>query len=127
MHPELRHLIKDVTPEMLMDDQARQLLHFLQTERGRIHDTAKIPALKPIEDYVKVLTLRYEELYQDVDTNELAYEATHVRAKLIARYVKTQKQRIARELQTTGEANQNKLLQQAKELDNLLKVYKGGA
>jgi hypothetical protein len=83
--------------------------------------------LRQIGDYVKILSLHFEELYQDVDAHELEYEVTHVRTTLISRYVKTQKQRIAHELQSVDDETQTQLLHQVKELDNLLRTHKGGA
>jgi len=79
--------------------------------------------LKPIADYVKILLLHYEELYENVEAGELTYEAERLEAKLIEQYVKMQKQRLMHELQTTtDEAKTNKLLEQDKRLNDLLKA-----
>jgi DNA primase len=78
-------------------------------------------ALSPLEDYVKMETLLFEELYQDVEPLELRSEAARLRDHLIGRYVKMQKQRIAHELQTANDARAQELLTAAKKLDSLLK------
>ena len=127
MQPKLRSMLNPITPEMFPDEQAKTLLAFLQSHPDFTGEAAKAEELRPIGDYVKILSLHYEELYQDIELHELEYEATHVRTKLISQYVKMQKQRIAHELQSADDENQLKLLHQVKELDNLLKTYRGGA
>jgi DNA primase len=127
MQPKLRSILDPIAPDMFPDEQARVLLTFLQTHPDFAGEATQADELRPIGDYVKILSLHYEELYQDVALHELEYEATHVRTKLIGQYVKMQKQRIAHELQSTDEENQLKLLHEVKELDNLLKTYRGGA
>jgi DNA primase len=127
MQPKVRQLLDGVTKEMLPDDEAGQLLGFLHSHPEFAGEPSQMDELRQIGDYVKILSLHYEELYQDVELHELEYEATHVRTKLIGRYVKMQKQRIAHELHTADDDSQTKLLQKVKELDNLLKTYKGGA
>ncbi|HEU4914771.1 MAG TPA: DNA primase [Candidatus Saccharimonadales bacterium] len=127
MQPKLRRFIEPVTAAMMHDDNARQLLTFLQANPDFSGQAAKVEELLSIGDYVKILSLHYEELYQDVETHELEYETSHVLGKLIGQYVKMQKQRIAHELQTADEEKQLTLLHKVKELDNLLKTHKGGA
>jgi DNA primase len=127
MQPQLRHLMEPLTEDMLADENARKLLDFLRHNPDFSGTAPEVSKLQQIGDYVKILSLHFEELYQDVDLHELEYEATHVRTKLISRYVKMQKQRIVHELQSADDEAQTKLLQKVKELDNLLKTYKGGA
>ncbi|MEK7153324.1 MAG: DNA primase [Patescibacteria group bacterium] len=127
MQPKLRSALEPIEPAMLPDEPARVLLNFLRAHPDFSGDPAKAVELHQIGDYVKILVLHYEELYQSVELHELEYEITHVRTKLIGIYVKMQKQRLVHELQSADDATQTKLLQQAKELDNLLKTYKGGA
>jgi len=127
MQPTLRSLLASLPDDIALDPSARSLLGFLQTHPDFAGDPTEVPQLLPIVDYVKIMILRYEELYQNVDIRELEYEAVQVRAKLIGQYVKMQKQRIALALQSADNEAQTSLLEQAKELDNLLKVYKGGA
>jgi hypothetical protein len=57
--------------------------------------------------------------------NELEYEIVRVRNNLIEKYVKTQKHKLAEALASAGDDETHRLLQKAKELDNLLKTYKG--
>lgn len=126
MQPELRGILEPITPDMMQDTNARQLLAWLQTNKATIVSSTEVEELRPVADYVKILAFHYEALYQTVDTHELEYEVTHVRDKLINRYVKIQKQRIAQELIAANDEEQSTLLNQVKTFDNLLKLYKGG-
>ncbi|HET8669389.1 MAG TPA: DNA primase [Candidatus Saccharimonadales bacterium] len=127
MQPGLRHLLEPFTEEMLVGAPARKLLTFLRDHPSSSGGAAGVTKLQQIGDYVKILSLHFEELYQDISLQELEYEAAHLRTKLISRYVKMQKQRIAHALQSADDKTQNQLLQKVKELDSLLRTYKGGA
>lgn len=144
----LRDLLKPITQDMLMGDDAKALHVFLHdypefdgwTGKGVASGINGLDAdassedprqqmyaaLKPIADYVKILALQYEELYETVELEELQYEATRLQSKLIDQYVKMQKQRLAHQLQSSDEAETKALLEQAKQLDVLLKTYNGG-
>lgn len=123
----LRPMLKPVTQDMLMGDDAKALHTFLQEHPAFDGSPQEAADLKPIADYVKILSLHYEELYENVDGEELQYEATRLQTKLIDQYVKIQKQRLMHELQSASEAETEVLLEQAKHLDALLKTYNGGA
>lgn len=125
--PKLRDTLDVVTDHMMVGDPATALYQFLSEHPDFDGDPATAAKLQPIGDYVKMVLLQYEELYEDVEQAELAYEADRLRAKLIEQYVKMQKQRLAHELQTADEGQTTALLEQAKQLDHLLKTYKGGA
>ncbi|MET1033045.1 MAG: DNA primase [Candidatus Saccharimonadales bacterium] len=123
----LRPMLKPVTQDMLMGDDAKALHTFLHEHPAFDGSPQEAADLKPIADYVKILSLHYEELYENVDGEELQYEATRLQTKLIDQYVKIQKQRLMHELQSASEAETEVLLEQAKHLDALLKTYNGGA
>lgn len=127
MHPNLRSMLTPVTDDMLMGAEAKALHAFLRDHPDFDGSPKEAAPLKPIADYVKILSLHYEELYENVDGDELQYEAARLQAKLIDQYVKIQKQRLMHELQSASEAETEKLLEQAKYLDTLLKTYNGGA
>jgi DNA primase len=119
MVPDVRDELHSLRPQMLPEEPARQLLKLLQDDPKLKPDA---PALRPLEDYGKMETLLFEELYLDVEPLELRSEVARLRDHLIGRYVKMQKQRIARELQTADEARAQALLTAAKKLDSLLSV-----
>jgi DNA primase len=127
MQPRVRIVaVEPLTQDMMLDDSARQLLQFLHDNPGFDGDVAHADTLRPIADYVKILGLHYEELYQGLERAELYDEAARLQAHLIDRYVKMQKQSIAHRLQDADEAETKALLEQARSLDTLLKAYKGG-
>jgi len=82
--------------------------------------------LKPVVEYVKILELEYEELYQNVERTELEYEVTRLQTRLVEAYVKQQKQKLAANLEVADEAQTTSLLEQVKQLDMLLKHVIGG-
>lgn len=128
MQPKLRPIILDsMRPEMLEDGQAQTLLAFLQQNIDFNGEATQAETLRPIADYVKILGLHYEELYQSLESIELQNEVARLQVNLIDRYVKMQKQHITAQFQTADEKQMMTLLAQVKELDGLLKTYKGGS
>jgi hypothetical protein len=81
--------------------------------------------LKDFIDYVKVISLQYEELYHDLGLLELRNEATRMQIRLVEQYVKTKKQILAEAMRVADDDETTQLLTQAKELDELLKQHKG--
>ncbi|HSX36112.1 MAG TPA: DNA primase [Patescibacteria group bacterium] len=127
LQPKLRNFLQPFKPQMLVEPHAGQLLQFLHDQPDFTGEPSKATSLKPIADYVKMLSLLYEELYQDLEVEELGYEAARLQTHLVDQYVKTQKQRIVHELQTADEQRSQKLLEAVRKLDTLLKTFKGGA
>ncbi len=127
LQPKLRGYLTDVKAQMLAEEQAVKLLAFLNEHPDFSGDPSQITPLRPLEEYVKMLSLLYEELYQGLEISELQYEAAQLQTHLVKIYVKTQKQRISHELQNSEDARTAELLETVKKLDNLLRTYKGGA
>lgn len=122
LQPKLRSYIANIKPQMLAEEQAAKLLVFLQENPDFAGEASKITPLRPLSEYVKILSLLFEELYQDLEFHELQYEAAQLQASLVKIYVRNQKQRIARELQASDEARTAELLAAVKKLDQLLKT-----
>jgi DNA primase len=121
--PKLREFLTDIKPQMLAEAPARELLEFLLNHTA--NSGGNVAASGPtLADYAKMLSLLFEELYQDLEFTELRYEAARLQAHLIDQYVKMQKQRIARELATASETRTTELLTAAKKLDTILKKHK---
>ncbi|MDZ7744409.1 MAG: DNA primase [Candidatus Saccharibacteria bacterium] len=76
--------------------------------------------LRGLEEYVKILGLQYETLYQDIDELELEYEARRLRTRLIEQYVRTKKLSLTKELENANETRTKQLLEEVRELDALL-------
>ncbi len=124
MQPKLRDFLESVTEGMLYSLSAQQLLQFLEENPEFAGDVSVAMALQPLGDYVKILLLQYEALYQDLELIELRYEAARLANRLIELYVKNQKRELSNQLQSADEAETQRLLTKAKQLDNLLKQMK---
>lgn len=122
MRMELRDQLDLLDPDMLPQDSARQLLEYLQAHPEFDGKLSSAPLLQKIADYVKIVALQYEALFQDLDESEARYEANRLRIRLIGMYVKTKKAALAEALQTSDEATSQNLLARVKALDNLLKT-----
>ncbi len=127
MRPELRKYLEFITPDMLSAEQSRELLTFLVShpDFAGAGDSSEA-ALRPLEVYVKILGIQYEELYQGLEITELHYEAARLQVRLIETYVKNQKQNLAAKMRHADGADSQHLLIQARELDALLGRVKGG-
>ncbi len=125
--PELRSYLDSMTDDMFSHEEAQQLLRFLRDhpDFAGAGDTRQA-ALRPLETYVKLLGVQYEELYQGLELNELRYEAARLKARLVETYVKQQKQHLAAQLREANDDESQSLLIKAKQLDELLKRTAGG-
>jgi DNA primase len=124
MLPRYRNYLSELLDEMFLEPDAKELLKFLidHPEFDGSKDQAK--GLNKIKNYVKIATLLFEELYSEVDTVELQYEAVRLRSRLIELYVKDQKQQIV-ELMESGDEDQiTRQLEKVRELNKLLKKTK---
>ncbi len=119
----LRTYMIPITTDMLLDEPAQHLLKFLQ-EHPRFAPETTPEELETLADYVKILSLQFEELYQDLELLELRNEAARLQVRLIEQYVKIQKQPLTTALAQADEAEAQKLLEKAKKLDSLLNRHK---
>lgn len=124
-----RQCLEKINDEMLIGKNARLLIKFLNQypefpgkldglKRKKAKDQAD---LQQIADYVKILQLQYETLYQSLDERERSFEATRLTIRLIGYYVKAKKSEIAKKLREADEADTKTLLEAARELDLLRK------
>lgn len=127
LQPRIRDITTELNEEYLYEAPAKALLAFLRENPDFDGSPTQAASLHPIKDYVKILSLQYEELYQDLELLELRYEAERLQSHLIEQYVKTKKTELSHLLQDANDTETNELLQQVKKLDALLKQYKGGA
>lgn len=126
LRPTLREFLDLVTADMFYTDEGRALLEFLKANPDFDGKQGAQPS-KDLADYAKILGLLYEELYQGLELNELHYEAARLQARLIEQFIKTQKAKLAQAMETADNAATQKLLEQAKKYDSLLKQVKGAA
>jgi DNA primase len=123
MRPSLRALLDEIEPDMLPEEQARTLFTYLREHPDFDGKLAGVKGLKEITEYIKIVSLQYEALYQDQDDVELSLEAKRLRTRLIEQYVKTKKAEIAHGLHDADERTTTELLGQARALDALLKRF----
>ena len=126
LQPRLREYLDIVEPDMLYSDDGRALLDFLKKHSDFSGQPEKARELQNISDYVKIESLLYEELYQGLELNELHYEAARLQARLVEQFVKKQKQSVMHQLESASDAATQKLLEQVKKYDQLLKEVQGG-
>jgi DNA primase len=127
LHKELRTTMQPVRADMFTRDEGGELFAFLETHPDFAGATdSDATELRPLMEYVKILGLQYEELYQGLEFSELKYEATRLQARLVEAFVKTKKQSLTNAMNDADDAAMRRLLGEAKELDQLLKQTKGG-
>lgn len=124
LSPKLRSYLEPLTTEMFSNKDAQKMLiwmqNFPEAEVTKLH----IDSEQTEADYVKMLVLLYEELYQDLEILELRYEASRLQVRLIEQYVNMQKTKLAQLMRESDETETQNLLKKAKELDVLLNSLK---
>lgn len=121
MQPALRKYLDPITEDMMLDDPARQICSFLLQNPTFNGDPKEAAVLHDISDYVKILSLQFEELYQGIELLELRNEAARLQARVIEHYVKTKKRPLIEAMRTAEEPERTRLLSEARALDELLK------
>ena len=124
VNPSLRQYLHSITDEMIIGENALEVMTFLNTNPAFKGDPLMEPVLMNIIDYVKMLMLQYEALYQNLDETELDYESKRLQDRLITKYVKHQKDILSAEMQNADTTEMQNLLNKAKNLDILLNLTK---
>lgn len=145
MRPTLREFLTIMEPEMFYAEQSRALFVFLKEnpdfydkpeqlaqlwskeQATAMTDEERQLTVQSLQDYVKIQSLLYEELYQGLELNELHYEAARLQARLVEQFVKIQKQTLVSKFDSSDEATTRELLGQVKRYDQLLNQLKGNA
>ena len=120
MQPKLRTYLYPLNSTIFIYDRAREVFEFLIAHMD--YDGTDKQAVQNFAEYAKILSLVYETLYQGLDALELELEAKRLSRNLIAQYVRTEKQKLALQLQTADSAQTAALLARAVELDELLRT-----
>ena len=136
LRPTLREFLMLLTDDMFTNVNAYELYKFLITHAefyGKPDDLQQLKTYANdsenghnLPEYVKILALLYEELYQGLELNELHYEAARLQARLVEQFVKTAKQKIISQLDGADDTTTTELLTEAKTYDKLLNQVKGG-
>jgi DNA primase len=120
MQPALRSYLEPITEDMFFEDQGKQIFDFLLQNPSFNGDPKEAALLREIADYVKILGLQFEELYQGIELLELRNEAARLQTRVIEQYVKTKKAPLIEAMRTAEEPERTRLLSEAKALDELL-------
>jgi DNA primase len=121
-HPSLRPMLAGLPHDVFVQPEALQVHIFLLDHPDYAGASGK--ELKNIEDYVKMLVLLSEELYQHTEAEELRYQTEQLASRLVAEYAKHKKHLLAEAINTADEMTTAGLLVQAKELDELARMYR---
>ena len=119
--PKLRDLLTGLESKYFTDGPARLLLEFLKQNPDFNGNPKTAAKLQPLGDYVKIIMLQFEELYQDLPLNDLTEQAARLKQRLINRYVKTEKEKLAIAMQSAGGSELQGLMQEADKLNELIK------
>lgn len=123
--PSLRVYLEPLTPDMFYKIESQKLLNFIKSMPDFSYPNESTGGgLQDLDEYGKMLTLLYEELYQSLEVIELRYEAARLQIRQIETYVKTQKAALAFAMQNASDAEIDQLLESAKKLDVLLRSTK---
>lgn len=127
MRKTLREFLELVSSEMFFDKDGKTLYEFLELHPefdGKDYDVKQLK-VQNLVDYVKIESLLYEELYQGLELNELHYEAARLQARIIEKFVKSQKTKLADKLEAADSKQIEQLLVESKKYDELLKRVQG--
>lgn len=125
MQPKLRTEAALLDKDMLLQPEAGVLLEFLQAHPDYDGDKKQSKELQSVSDYVKIVVLHFEELYRNLEYIELTREVARLQERLVASYVKDQKQAVRAALASASDKDERVLLEQDKHLNELLKKSKG--
>jgi DNA primase len=125
MQPELRHYLKELPDNLFTTPAAQELVAYMRVHLSKQPDDHD-PALQKVADYVKIISLEYEELYHGLEFTELHYEAARLYGRLIETFVKQQKQQLTAQMNTVSDTEMTVLLTRVRQLDALLGQIRKG-
>lgn len=117
-HTGLRISLKHLEKDMFSDEQAA--LAFVKLKNS----DQEGKELFESDNYGKILSVLYEELYQNLDYIELPHEANRLQVALIRNYAEKQKAELRQLMQNASEVEKTELQSKDKELNELLKKAK---
>ena len=94
MHPDVRDSLKGITAELFTGDTRQQLAAFLLEEAEQAVNEVP-PELQQIEDYVKIVLFKTEELYDDWSATDRLIESVGLAHRLTRDHSTKRKQQIS--------------------------------
>lgn len=122
-YPAWRTEIQEV-PETLMTANQKKVAAYLQEQPEEKDAKRIIKSLQDIADYVKILLLQYEELYNHLDAVDAREAYDVLRRRIIQRYVEIEKQRLSDQIAVATGQTLAELMAKDKSLNELLRKYK---
>lgn len=119
----LRGVLAGLPEDIFIEDGAKQVASFLLEHQDFAGEPDKLKELKDIADYVKMIILLSEELYQNTEPSELQYQTEHLAYRLVTEYVKDKKYHLVQKLTDDTASDRESVMQQLKKLDELAKAY----
>jgi DNA primase len=119
--PSLRSLLDNLPDEVFMAEQRREVAVFLKENpdfKGELITAAK---LQSVSDYVKIIMLQFEELYKDLSPEDLKDQAEQLKHRLIDRYVKIEKEKLAQKMKDADGSELDTLVKKADQLNLLIR------
>lgn len=129
MRPKLRSIaLEPILPDMLVDDEGRQMLDFLLKNPDFTGGPQSSEELRPIADYGKILADQFDNWDKDYDLVELQNNIAALQKNLVIPYIEIRQPKILAESSETDDSQQKaKLREEYNQLTQLLRLYKGGA
>lgn len=119
--PNLRSLLSDLPDGVFSEGQRVDIAEFLK-KNPDYKGGPRVPAqLQAASDYVKILSLQFEEVYNNLPADDLRDLAEQLKHRLIDRYVKLEKEKLADQMKTASDAETIDLAKKADELNKLVK------
>ena len=122
-YPSTRRLLETDTGRLVFNTPERQRVYeYVETNPHTSLNEVIPEDLKDVEDYVKILVFKAEELYNSFDSNERLRELRDLIHKLTLKYQKEQKQELTEAIRTAEKAGDEKHVDELLgEFNNLLK------
>jgi len=122
-YPITRRLLETETTHLVFSTPERQRVYEYVEGNPHISLNEEIPEdLKDVEDYVKILVFKAEELYNSFDANERLRELRDLIHKSTGKYQKEQKQQLTESIRNAEiQGDEKRVDQLLEEFNNLLK------
>ncbi len=126
LRPTLRELLKPLKKSVFIQEDSINVYSLLSKtpDFDFNKSKAKLTEFNISTDYVKIIVLLYEELYQKLDLDSLYYEASFLRLRLVDNYVKSQKDDIQEKLLLANDTEVEALLKNVNNLNTFLNKIK---
>ena len=122
-YPITRRLLETETQRLVFNSPERQRVYEYVVANPHASLNDDIPEdLKDVEDYVKILLFKAEELYNSFDANERLRELRDLIHKLTRKYQKEQKQELTEEIRAAeASGDETRVAELLDQFNNLLK------